>query len=324
MTAPPSGADDTVLPFTVPALDVRGRVVRLGPMIDAILSGHDYPPPVSRVLGEAVTLTALLGTSLKLEGSLQLQSRSDGPVSMLVVDFEAPTRLRAYAQFDAARVADAVRAGRADGAIMLGRGHLAVTIDRAATRHRYQGIVALEGQGLEEATHEYFLRSEQIPTRVRLAVAESLSGGGSKGAWRAGGLLVQFLPEAPERQRQRDFDPGRKPEGWVAPDFKEDEAWTEAQVLVATVEDHELVDPLLEGERLLYRLFHQRGVLAYPVSRLEAHCRCSRARILDMLRSFTPEERRSMIADDGAIEVTCEFCSRRYRIAPVEVEPVAD
>ena len=296
---PPPG-DDLVLPFSVEALDVRGRVARLGPVVDSILAGHGYPPPVSRTLGEAVALTALLGASLKLEGRFQLQTRSDGPVSLLVVDFDAPDRLRGYARFDAARVADAQAAGRADPAAMLGAGHLAFTIDQGSAAQRYQGVVALAGQGLEQAAHEYFLRSEQIPTRVRLAVAETVRAEGSPGPrWRAGALLVQFLPKSPERQRQPDLDPGRKPEGYVAPEFREDEAWVEARSHADTVEDHELVDPTLTSERLLYRLFHERGVRVFPAQPLVHRCRCSRERILDMLRSFTPQERAEMIADDG-------------------------
>jgi molecular chaperone Hsp33 len=325
MMAATALADDRILPFAVEALDVRGRVVRLGPMIDAILAGHAYPPPVSRTLGEAVALTVLLGSSLKLEGRFQMQTRSDGPVSLLVVDYDAPDSVRGYARFDAARVDEVVSDGKANAAGMLGAGHLAFTIDRGGAMQRYQGVVALEGQGLEQAAHEYFLRSEQIPTRVRLAVAESFRGSGTAArGWRAGGLLVQFLPEAPERQRQPDLDPGRKPEGWVAPVFKEDEAWIEARALVETIEDHELVDPTLESERLLYRLFHERGVRVFSGGSVQHRCRCSRERIVDMLRSFSPEERREMIADDGRIVVTCEFCSKVYPLAPEEVPATDD
>jgi molecular chaperone Hsp33 len=157
--------DDVVLPFEVSVLDLRGRLTRLGPALDAVLAKHDYPAPVGKLLGEAIVLTTLLGSSLKFDGRFILQTQTDGPVSLLIVDFQAPDRLRAYARFDAARLVPGL-----DSGALLGRGHLAMTIDQGPDMSRYQGLVALEGGNLEDAAHEYFLRSEQIPTRVRLAV----------------------------------------------------------------------------------------------------------------------------------------------------------
>src|ERR1041384_7844181 len=164
--------DDAVIPFEVSALDLRGRMTRLGPALDDLLTKHEYPAPVGKLLGEAIVLTTLLGSSLKFEGRFILQTRTDGPVSFLVVDFKSPDRLRAYARFDASRL----KAGQTSGEL-LGKGHLAMTIDQGADMSRYQGLVALNGGNLEEAAHEYFLRSEQIPTRVRLAVGEEWRGG---------------------------------------------------------------------------------------------------------------------------------------------------
>src|SRR5450631_1727124 len=149
--------DDAVLPFEVASLDLRGRLTRLGPALDEILTKHDYPPAVGKLLGEAIVLTTLLGSSLKFDGRFILQTQTDGPVSFLIVDFQAPDRLRAYARFDARRLKD----GQDSGAL-LGRGHLAMTIDQGPDMSRYQGLVALEGGSLEDAAHEYFLRSEQI------------------------------------------------------------------------------------------------------------------------------------------------------------------
>ncbi len=310
------GHDDAVLPFAVEALDVRGRVARLGPAIDAILARHAYPAPVARLLGEAATLTALLGSSLKFEGRFQLQTRGDGPVDIVVVDFDAPDRLRAFARFDAARVAEAEAVdGRAD---LLGRGHLAFTIEQGNENARYQGVVPLVGQGLEAAAHEYFRQSEQIPTFVRLAVAQSVTPAGS--VWRAGGLLTQFLPDSPERQRQADLDPGDAPPGAVVHEVPEDDAWSEAKALAATVEDHELVDPTLSSERLLYRLFHERGVKVFGEQTVRDACRCSDERVESMLRGFTPGERRDMVGDDGKIGVTCEFCSTKRVYDPGQFE----
>jgi molecular chaperone Hsp33 len=307
-----SARDDTVLPFSVDGLDVRGRVVRLGPSVDHILSQHGYPAPVARVVGEALALTILLGSSLKIEGRFQLQTRSDGAIDMLVVDFDAPDRLRAFARFDAARLA-----GAGKGQDLLGAGHLAFTIDQGGDAARYQGIVALQGQGLEAAAHQYFRQSEQIPTQIRLAVAQSVTASGF--SWRAGGLMIQFLPGVGEGRRI-DLDPGDVPEGASFEPAPDDDAWTEAKAVVATVEDHELVDPTLSSERLLYRLFHQPGVKVFEPRTVRDACRCSDEGVKTMLRGFAAEDRREMVGDDGMIGVTCEFCSAFRAFDPKDFE----
>jgi len=306
--------DDAVLPFEVASLDLRGRLTRLGPALDEILTKHDYPPAVGKLLGEAIVLTTLLGSSLKFDGRFILQTQTDGPVSFLIVDFQAPDRLRAYARFDAKRLED----GQDSGAL-LGHGHLAMTIDQGADMSRYQGLVALEGGNLEDAAHEYFLRSEQIPTRVRLAVGEEWRGGGDgpKHRWRAGGMLLQFLPKAPERARQADLHPGDAPEGVKTHEVAEDDAWIEGQSLISTVEDIELIDPDLSGERLLYRLFHERGVRVFAPLPLRAQCSCSRDAVSGMLNSFEKQDRADMVKD-GKVVVTCEFCSSVYEFTPQE------
>jgi len=312
-------ADDTIMPFEVAALDLRGRVVRLGPVVDEILQKHSYPGPVSKLLGEAIVLTAMLGSALKITGRLILQTQADGPVSMLVVDFTAPDKVRACARFDAAKVDAAIAAGKADGGALLGKGHLAMTIDQGPDMNRYQGLVALDGSGLEAAAHEYFLRSEQIPTRVRLAVGEQfIAGEGARQHWRAGGILLQFLPRSPERARVADLHPGDAPEGTQTHTVEEDEAWVEGRALVETVEDIELLDPDLSSERLVYRLFHERGVRVFDNADIKAECSCSREAVESMLKSFSQDDRDHMV-EDGKISVTCEFCSANYQFAPSEV-----
>jgi molecular chaperone Hsp33 len=313
-------ADDTVQPFEVSALDLRGRVVRLGPAVDTILAGHDYPQPVAKLLGEAIVLGVLLGTALKFEGRFILQTKTDGPVRMLVVDFTTPDRVRACARFDKAAVAEAIAAGRGDAGALLGRGHLAMTIDQGGNTSRYQGLVALEGGTLEDAAHEYFLRSEQIPTRVRLAVAEEYraASSGATHRWRAGGMLLQFVPRAPERVRVADLDPGDAPKGTVRHTVREDDAWVEGRSLVETVEDIELIDPAVSSERLLYRLFHERGVRVFRSAELHAQCSCSRESVEAMLRSFPQTDRDEMV-ENGKISVTCEFCSATYLFEPADV-----
>ncbi|MTV17152.1 MULTISPECIES: Hsp33 family molecular chaperone [Bradyrhizobium] len=305
--------DDAVLAFEVGALDLRGRLTRLGPALDEILHKHDYPPAVGKLLGEAIVLTTLLGSSVKFEGRFILQTRTEGPVSLLIVDFQAPDRLRAYARYDASRLKNGQSSGE-----LLGKGHLAMTIDQGSNTSRYQGLVALDGGGLEEAAHEYFLRSEQIPTRVRLAVGEEMRGGeGGKLRWRAGGILLQFLPKSPERAKQADLHPGDAPEGTAAHSVPDDDAWVEGQSLISTVEDVELIDPDLSGERLLYRLFHERGVRVFNPQTLRAQCSCSRDAVSSMLKSFAPNDRAEMVKD-GKVVVTCEFCSSVYEFTPQE------
>src|SRR3984957_15859985 len=294
--------DDAALPFEVGSLDLRGRLTRLGPALDDILTKHDYPAPVGKLLGEAIVLTTLLGSSLKFDGRFILQTQTDGPVSFMIVDYRGAARRRPYARSEGSRL----EAGQDSGAL-LGKGHLAMTIDQGADMSRYQGLVALEGGNLEDAAHEYFLRSEQIPTRVRLVVGEEWRGGGEgpKHRWRAGGMLLQFLPKAPERARQADLHPGDAPEGVVAHTIAEDDAWIEGQSLISTVEDVELIDPDLSGERLLYRLFHERGVRVFPSLPLRAQCSCSREAVTSMLKNFTPKDRADMVKD-GKVLVTCE------------------
>lgn len=307
--------DDCVLPFSVEPLDVRGRVVRLGPALDELLVHHAYPKPVARLVAEAVALAVLLSSTLKFSGRFTLQTQTDGPVNMVVVDITAPDRVRAYASFEPARV-PAVE-GNYDAGALMGSGHLAMTIEQSGDQNRYQGIVALEGGTLEDAAHRYFAQSEQIPTRVRLAVAEELHPGEAPG-WRAGGLLVQFLPREAARMEQADLDPGDAPEGTPLHEVAEDDAWIEAQSLVATVQDHELIDPALSSERLLWRLFNERGVKVFEPQRIVAQCRCSRERLLSILKNFSAEERASMVKD-GRIGVKCEFCGKNYAFEPKEV-----
>ncbi|MEJ8473378.1 Hsp33 family molecular chaperone [Roseibium algae] len=309
----PAG-QDAVRPFAVEGLDVRGRAVTLGPVVDAILERHGYPEPVSRLLAEAIVLTSLLGTSLKFEGRFTLQTQTDGPVSMLVVDFVSPDAIRAYASFDEAKVDVLVEAGHARPEELLGRGHLAMTIDQGKHMQRYQGLVELDGISLEEVARRYFARSEQIPTEVRLAVGELFTrtdGSAPNHRWTAGGIMVQFLPEAPERMRQADLDPGDAPKGARPHEFDIDDAWVEARALVETVKDVELTDPEITVEQLLFRLFHERGVRLFDPQGISDKCRCSRDRVAGIMSNFSAEEVEQMKVDDKIV-VKCEFCSAIY------------
>lgn len=309
--------DDDVVPFEVAALDVRGRIVQLGPMLDQILSRHDYPEPVARLVAEACLVTVLLGTSLKFDGKFILQTRTDGPVDMVVADFATPRSLRAYARFDEERLAAAIAAGDTTPQKLLGDGVLALTIDQGEHTQRYQGVVALEGSDLQEAAKTYFRQSEQIPTDVKLSVGKLvLPGSGGRERWRAGGLLAQFLPKAQERMRIPDL-PGGDGDPIATPQEVADAAWQELLALAATVEDEELLDPAVGSERLLYRLFNEHGVRVFEATNVEDRCSCSEQRIRGILEGFTAEEIVES-TEDGVIRVNCEFCSKAYVFEPSE------
>jgi len=312
--------DDVVVPFTLENLDCRGRSVRLGAAIDAILNRHDYPAPVARLLGEAVVLAGLIGSSLKFEGKFILQTQTDGPVNMIVVDLDAPDGLRGYARYDHDALLKASEAGATSPGELLGNGHLAMTVDQGTHMDRYQGIVALEGNSLEEVAHRYFMQSEQIPTSIRLAVAEHSVRGDARSHWRAAGVLLQYMPKGHAEMADLPGNGDFEDESMADPNFAEADHWVEAKSLLGTVGDDELVDPDVSPERLLFRLYHETGVRVFQSEPIEERCSCSVERIEGMLRdNFSSEERLDM-AIDGEIEVVCEFCSTAYHFNPHQFE----
>ncbi|MFK7792363.1 MAG: Hsp33 family molecular chaperone [Devosiaceae bacterium] len=318
-----AGADDHVMPFAVEELDVRGRVIRLGGAIDDLLDRHDYPEPVSRLLAEMVSLTLLLGTSLKFDGRFIVQAQGDGPVSLLVVDFQAPDSVRAMARFDEARLDEAVAAGAIQPAQLLGQGNLALTVDPGTHMNRYQGVVAMQGESLEEMAQAYFLQSEQIPTLVRLAVAQTVDrGDGGKAKWRTGGFLAQYLPRDTTKLPVRDLHPGDDPNRLEDDDaLEQPDHWREAEALIGTIEAAELVDPNVGADQLLYRLFHERGVRVFEASQVQEKCTCTVERVHDTVKTFADDPDEAMIKN-GAIEVTCNFCSKQYRFDPKTYDPL--
>ncbi|MGH1419469.1 MAG: Hsp33 family molecular chaperone [Hyphomicrobiaceae bacterium] len=310
--------DDVVVPFQTVVSRINGRLVRLGAAVDEVLRNHDYPEPVSIALGQAVTLSAMLGASLKFDGKLVLQTSTDGALNLLVVNFETPGQLRGYARFDAARVQELVASPEPIAeSDLIGTGHLAMTIDPRGEMDRYQGIVAIEQDGLIGAALSYFRQSEQLPTFIRLAVARHFVAGpdgqGGQWSWRAGGLQLQHLTseggkliETDGRENDPDF------EGEPGADVEENEDWRRVRLLAETVEDHELLDPNLTPERLIYRLFHEEGVRASPPRPIEAHCQCSKQRLQSFLLSFDDPELIEMRGESGQLEVKCEFCTKTY------------
>ncbi len=285
-------ADDLVAGFQIESWPVRGRVVRLGESVDAILRRHDYPEPVANLLGEACALAALVGAALKFDGRLIVQAQGDGPVAYVVADYDTSGSLRGYCRFDPARVEDVNQGFARPGAhSLLGNGVFVMTVDQGPDMERHQGVTPIEGESLALCAEHYFAQSEQLPTRVRLAVGEQ------DGLWRAGGAMIQLVA------------------GDMARGDTE-EAWNRTKILFETLGEEELTDPDLTTDRLLYRLFHEDGVRMFDAKPLRASCRCSAEGVLGMLRSFPLAERADMVEDDGMIRVTCEYCSRTYEIEP--------
>jgi molecular chaperone Hsp33 len=301
--APDIALDDLVAAFQIEGQPARGRIVRLGSVVDDILKRHDYPEPVANLLGETCALAALVGASLKFEGRLIVQAQGDGPVSYVVADYDTSGGLRGYCKFDPDRVAE-VSAGfvRPGARTLIGDGLFIMTMDPENLNDRYQGVTAIEGETLALCAEQYFAQSEQVPTKVRLAVGE-LQVGDVK-TWRAGGMMIQNIAEDDAR-------------GSTA------EAWSRAQMLFETLGEDELIDPTVAPETLLYRLFHEDGVRMFEPKRLRAYCRCSEDRVLGMLRAFPASDLTDMIEPDGLIHVTCEYCSRGYKIEPAAVEDEA-
>jgi molecular chaperone Hsp33 len=308
--------DDLVQPFQIDPFALRGRLVRLGPAIDRILSQHAYPEPVAAMLGEAITLAVLLAGALKYDGVFTLQTKGDGPIRMIVADVSTNGAVRGYAQYDAAKLDAALAEAASEGAAsdgarsaelsvprLLGAGYIAFTVDQGEDTDRYQGIVELSGATLADCAQHYFRQSEQIQAGIKLAVARTGPGGG----WRAGGLMLQRVP----------------PEGGygVIADDVED-GWRRSMVLMSSATAGELVDPELTPHRLLFRLFHEDGVRVYDTHPLEARCRCSRERIETILRAFPADEIDDM-AKERVTTVTCEFCSTRYTFDAAEISRLA-
>ncbi len=309
--------EDAVLPFDIKPLGVRGRVVRLGAILDDILNRHDYPMAASAVLAEAVALVAMFGAVLKFDGKFILQTSTDGPVSMLVADFVSPDQVRGYARVDTDALARLQATGAVTAQTVIGNGHLAMTVDQGEDMERYQGIVGLDNATLVDAAHDYFRQSEQIPTLLRLASGPLVGRAGQADKWRAGAIMIQHLPEDGGISPIQVYS-GDDPSGNDEPEVEEDDNWRKAKLLLETVEDHELIDPLLSSERVLYRLFHEDGVTVYPELKLKRYCSCSADRLKGILANM-PNDDKAHMAEDGKIDVKCEFCSASYRFDVDEI-----
>ncbi len=304
--------DDLIQPFQVEATALRGRLVRLGPALDTILAQHDYPEPVSYLLGEMVALTAVLASALKYRGVFSLQVRTDGPITMLLADIDSNGQVRAYARFDEEQVAKV--SDKSLGATplrkLLGEGYLSWTVDQGPGMEPYQGIVPLDGETLSECAENYFRQSEQLAASLAVGVAR-ISDKDVAAAWRGGAVMVQKIAttggsEGGTEDRSHQFE--------------DDDGWDRARALVGTIRPDELADPALPARDLLWRVFNEDGVRVFETTPLLAKCRCSREKVHNVLQSFPAEEMVDMV-EDGHIYVICEFCGARYDFTEEDARP---
>lgn len=294
--------DDMVAAFQIEGAPALGRYARLADrVIDPILRRHDYPRPVALLLGEALTLAALVGSLLKVRGRLIVQAEGKGDVPLLVAEYRSGEKsLRGYARIEKAAREKLAAMNTAPPADLLGAGALVMTLEGEGGA-RYQGVVPLGGATLAQCAESYFAQSEQAPTRIRLAVGETYARG-ERAAWRAGGALLQKIA-------------GDSARGMT------DDAWARAEILFATLTDQEVLDPALPASRVLYRLFHEDGVRMADPEPLIEKCHCDRDRLTALLSQFDDEEMADLVEPDGLIHAHCEFCSRLYLIAPEDLKP---
>lgn len=292
---------DLVQPFLINRSSIRGRMVRLGSVVDTILHRHQYPDAVSHLLGELLVITVMLGSKLKLDGILTIQLRGDGPVSMMVADCTSAGDIRGYADFDAEAIATLLEKHSAPTfGQLLGKGYFAITLDPGGDMERYQGIVNLEGESFCDCVRAYFESSEQIDVSLQVSVAKHATQKGAE--WVAGGIMAQRMPTeggVPSSEIRIDmFEPER---------ISED--WNRTIALLGTVREFELVDPELNPHKLLYNLFHEDGVWAFDSRPVQVGCRCTRERIEGIIRSMSDDDIEHLV-DNGTITVTCQFCNK--------------
>jgi len=309
MDPQPSPYGDFVLPFDIAKAGVRGRLVRLDASSARALSAHALPEPAARVTGELVALGALLGTALKLDGRLTIQTKGDGPLDLVTADYYGADEnrhrgVRGFARLDAERFAALENAGFDK---LAGKGALAITIEPKSGGETYQGIVELSQEGIGASAETYFSQSEQLPTVIRLAAAPLYLAGDKQPHWRAGGIMLQMTPAAA----------GEPAPAAVAPEIRPaSDDWERLSLLLKTVEDLELVDTSLAPETLLWRLFHEDEVRVLPPEPVIFRCDCDTSRIAGVLKNYTAEERHGLADPDGVIRARCEFCGKTHEIGP--------
>jgi len=291
--------EDAVAAFQIDGQPVRGRVLRLGAAIDKALRGHQYPDVVAQLLGEAVMVGAIMARALKFDGRLLVQAHgtNEGAVSMLIADCSTNGDIRAYARYDPPSLERILAENpRPNAYTLLGGGTFAMTIDQGPNMDNYQGLSAIEGESLADCAEHYFAQSEQVPTRIRMAVGQVQSADQSQSHWRGGAIMVQQIAGDSARGNTQD-------------------AWDTARAMMGTLDDVELIDPALGAPELLYRLFHEDGVRLSPYESVQAKCSCSRERLHASILGFPASERDTMY-EGGIIKAKCDFCATDYIFAP--------
>ncbi len=309
---------NVIRPFQLETSSIRGRIVRFDNVLDEILVPHDYPEVVAQLLAETITLCALLSSMLKYEGIFTLQTKGDGPISMMAADITSNGGLRGCASFDKDRLTVVTKQLAAFSsevdessdnhlAQLLGKGHIAFTVDQGENTDRYQGIVELKGRSLVECVQHYFTQSEQIDTGIKMAVGQR------QGVWRSAGLMLQHMPE----------DGGTKgAHVETAESNLHEDDWRRSMILMESCTEEELLAPDLTSHAILTRLFHEEGVRVFDPTPVIHSCRCSEEKVENALLMMPAEERKEM-AEEGDIILTCEFCSKNYKVDPAVIEKKA-
>ncbi len=296
--------DDVIQPFRLEKSNVRGRMVRLGPVLGKIMQQHNYPPPVSGLLSEVVTLCLLLSAMLKYEGIFTLQIKGDGPIRLLVADVTSRGDIRAYAGFDEAAVKKMAKRSKDSKnhfSHLLGKGYMAFTVDQGDAESRYQGIVELKGTSIVDAVQHYLTQSDQIKTSFKLCVHPQ------DNLWKTGAIMIQHLPEE---------DAGKK-----AVEVSLDD-WTRAAMMLETCTDGEMLSPVLSTSDVLYRLFNEDGVRVYTPMHVRFKCRCNREKVVNILRTIPRRELDEVIEKEKQVSITCEFCSEKFEFSKEELNEV--
>lgn len=312
--------DDTVLPFQLDASDIRGRVARLDGVLEEVLGQHDYPPQIEALVAEMALLTALIGQTVKLRWKLSLQVRGDGPARLIATDYYGPDaegrpgRIRAYASYDADRLAGMGDAAPFD---LVGKGYFAILIDQGRDMAPYQGITPIAGGSLSACAETYFAQSEQIPTRFALAYGRSTLPGRGE-AWRAGGVMVQHMPKASPFAAEGQGGSG---EGGLLTasdilDHDAEEDWRRVNMLLDTSEEMELIGPTVAPTDLLVRLFHEETPRVYDPQPVRFGCTCSADRVRESLSIYSAKDIGHMTTDEGIVTADCQFCGAHYEFDP--------
>ncbi|MGV6840338.1 MAG: Hsp33 family molecular chaperone HslO [Planktomarina sp.] len=308
--------DDTVLPFQLDIPNIRGRVARLDGVLNSVLEQHNYPPLIEALVAEMTLLTALIGQTIKLRWKLSLQVRGDGPARLIATDYYGPTedgepaRIRAYASYDAERLDET-----ADAFSQIGKGYFAILIDQGPDMVPYQGITPIAGQSLRSCAQTYFAQSEQLPTRFELSFGQSQLAQGVK-SWRAGGIMIQNLPEASPFAGASDSDESGllRPQDVVQSDVAED--WNRTNLLLDTADALELVGPSVAPTDLIYRLFHEEQPRVFDVQPVKFGCTCSEDRVRQSLSIYSAKDVAHMTTEDGKVTADCQFCGAHYEMDP--------